>query len=292
MQQATVINPFDAEFKAHAFPAYARLRSAEPVYRLTSLPDGAPIWLVLGYEEGQSVLKDYHRFANDPRAAMTAEQATALLAEATAGLSGEEQQAAVARDQRVAPPPRPQRSTRPTIRGCASWSPQSFTPRFVEGLRPRVQQIADDLLDAIERQAGATGGRETDLIAAFAFPLPITVISEMLGVPTADQDKFRVWSNAFVRCSPAARPTPLHREHARLRQLPAAALRRQAPPPRRRPGQRAGPGRVRRRRPDRERSPLDGLPADHRRPRDDGQPDRQRPARPLRAPGAVGAAEA
>jgi cytochrome P450 len=205
MQQATVFNPFDAEFKAHAFPAYARLRSAEPVYRLTS-PDERAIWLVLGYEEGQSILKDYHRFANDPRAAMTAAQTTALLAEATAGLSGEERQQWLQINELLfrhvlsADPPDHSR-----LRKLVA---QSFTPRFVEGLRPRVQQIADDLLDAIERQSRATGRRETDLIDAFAFPLPIAVISEMLGVPTADQDKFRAWSNAFVRFGPAVGRDP------------------------------------------------------------------------------------
>jgi cytochrome P450 PksS len=69
---------------------------------------------------------------------------------------------------------------------------KAFTPRMIEQLRPRIQQVADELLDAVQAQ-----GR-MDLIADFAFPLPITVISEMLGIPTADRLRFRSWSQTIV----------------------------------------------------------------------------------------------
>ena len=59
-------------------------------------------------------------------------------------------------------------------------------------LRPRVQAIADELLDAVEARG------EMDLAAEYAFPLPITVIAELLGVPTADQERFRAWSDAII----------------------------------------------------------------------------------------------
>jgi cytochrome P450 len=79
---------------------------------------------------------------------------------------------------------------------------KAFTARRVAGLRPRVAAITTSLLDAIEARAtapGETGGGETiDLIEAFAFPLPVTVICELLGVPTQDQAQFRRWSNAVV----------------------------------------------------------------------------------------------
>jgi cytochrome P450 len=79
---------------------------------------------------------------------------------------------------------------------------KAFTARRVAGLRPRVAAITTSLLDAIEARATAladTGGGETiDLIEAFAFPLPVTVICELLGVPTQDQAQFRRWSNAIV----------------------------------------------------------------------------------------------
>jgi cytochrome P450 len=69
---------------------------------------------------------------------------------------------------------------------------KAFTPKMVEQLRPRIQAIADELLDAVEDRG------ETDLSASYAFPLPITVIAEMLGVPHEDQDRFRRWSDAVV----------------------------------------------------------------------------------------------
>lgn len=70
---------------------------------------------------------------------------------------------------------------------------KAFTPRMIEQLRPRIQQITDELLDAVQSQ-----GR-MDLIADFAYPLPITVISEMLGVPPKDRKPFRAWTQAIVQ---------------------------------------------------------------------------------------------
>ncbi len=69
---------------------------------------------------------------------------------------------------------------------------KAFTPRAIELLQPRIQQIADELLDAVQDQG------QMDLIADFAFPLPITVISEMLGIPVKDQELFRTLSQAII----------------------------------------------------------------------------------------------
>jgi cytochrome P450 len=70
-----------------------------------------------------------------------------------------------------------------------------FTPRTVEALRPRVQQLVDEHLDA----ALATG-TDVDLISALAFPLPFVVISEMLGIPEGrDRSLLREWSGAVVK---------------------------------------------------------------------------------------------
>jgi cytochrome P450 len=69
---------------------------------------------------------------------------------------------------------------------------KAFTPRLVEGMRGRIQAIADALLDALEDKG------DIDLIDEYAFPLPVTVIAELLGVPVEDRDKFRQWSDAAV----------------------------------------------------------------------------------------------
>jgi cytochrome P450 len=70
-----------------------------------------------------------------------------------------------------------------------------FTPRTVEELRPRIQQLVDEHLDV-----ALAGGGEIDLIAGLAFPLPFVVISEMLGVPEGrDRAQLREWSGAVVK---------------------------------------------------------------------------------------------
>lgn len=76
------------------------------------------------------------------------------------------------------------------LRGLVS---KAFTPRMVEGLRPRVGAIVTELLDA----ALACG--EMDAVADFAYPLPVRIICDMLGIPPADQARFQQWSAALAR---------------------------------------------------------------------------------------------
>ena len=85
---------------------------------------------------------------------------------------------------------------------------KAFTPRMVEQLRPRIQEIADALIDSV-----AAAG-EMELVSEFAFPLPITVIAELLGVSVADRERFREWSGAVV--SPAFTPAGMERADALL----------------------------------------------------------------------------
>ncbi len=70
---------------------------------------------------------------------------------------------------------------------------KAFTPRVVESLRPRTQQVVDQLLDA------AVEAGEVDLVEAFAYPLPVRVICDLLGVPHEDHDRFKAWSGALAR---------------------------------------------------------------------------------------------
>jgi hypothetical protein len=68
---------------------------------------------------------------------------------------------------------------------------KAFTPRVVERMRPHIQQIVDELLDAVQRS-----GR-MDVIQDLAYPLPVTVILEMLGLPLEERDQFKKWSDDF-----------------------------------------------------------------------------------------------
>ena len=67
-----------------------------------------------------------------------------------------------------------------------------FSNRTVEALVPRIERIVSDLLDDLD------GAESFDLIDSFALPLPVTVIAELLGIPTADQRRFRTWTDAFL----------------------------------------------------------------------------------------------
>ncbi len=175
MSQPPRVDLFDPAFKADPYPTYARLRSSAPVYR-AALPDGRGVWLITRYEDVLAVLKD-HRFVKDWRGALTPEQLAQVppIPEVMKPLS---------QNMLDTDPPDHER-----LRALVS---KAFTPRLIERLRPRVQAISDGLLDAVQDRG------EMDLIDDYAFPLPITVIAELLGVPAEDRNNFREWSDAAV----------------------------------------------------------------------------------------------
>jgi cytochrome P450 len=147
------------------FPLFAEVRELGAVHAVT-LADGHDAWLVVGYEEARLALNDA-RLSKDMHAALAI--GGGVVAEGLPGPS-------FARHMLSVDPPDHSR-----LRRLVS---SAFTPRHVEGLRASVQAIIDDLLDDI-----ATAGPDArvDLIGAFAFPLPFTVICELLGVPEPDR---------------------------------------------------------------------------------------------------------
>ena len=147
------------------FPVFGKVRELGGVHAVT-LADGHPAWLVVRYEEARAALND-PRLSKDMHAALA--MGTGVVAE---GLPGP----AFARHMLSVDPPDHTR-----LRRLVS---AAFSPRRVEALRGRVQAIADDLLDDI---AAKGANNRVDLVAAFAFPLPFTVICELLGVPHADR---------------------------------------------------------------------------------------------------------
>jgi cytochrome P450 len=175
VSQPSQVDLFDPAFKANPYLTYARLRSDAPIYRVT-LPTGQGMWLVTRYEDVSAILKD-ERFVKDVRNAMTPEQLAQMppIPEVMKPLT---------RNMLDTDPPDHER-----LRALVS---KAFTPRLIERMRPRVQEIADALLDAVQDRG------EMDLIDDYAFPLPITVIAELLGVPVEDRNKFREWSDAAV----------------------------------------------------------------------------------------------
>jgi cytochrome P450 len=147
------------------FPVFAEVRELGAVHEVT-LADGHRAWLVVRYDQARAAL-------NDPRLSKDMHAALATGADLVAeGLPGP----AFARHMLSVDPPDHTR-----LRRLVS---AAFSPRRVEGMRLRVQTIVDDLLDELALQGADS---RADLVAAFAFPLPFTVICELLGVPEPDR---------------------------------------------------------------------------------------------------------
>jgi cytochrome P450 len=176
MAQSVVGDPVSPAAKCNPYPAYAHLRASQPVH-CVMLPNGRRRWLITRYADAERALCDPRLVKTRPVDDLPDE-------------------------------------VRPLVRSLISADPpdhtrlralvrKAFSPRLVERLRPRIQQIADELLDAV-----LPAGR-MDLIDDYALPLPIMVISELLGIPSADSAQFRAWSNAFVADEPFSTGEPL-----------------------------------------------------------------------------------
>jgi cytochrome P450 len=174
------LNIVSAEFKANPFPLFASLRERKPVLR-THLPDKTktPVWLLTRYEDVNALFKD-ERFSKNRRSVLTSEQL---------------------RRMPWVPP-----MFRPLERNMLDLDPpdhtrlralvhKAFTPRLIEQMRARVQTLAFELLEKV------AGRGSMDLINDYALPLPMTIITEILGVPTSDRHKFHKWSKAVVSLS-------------------------------------------------------------------------------------------
>ncbi|WP_086668972.1 cytochrome P450 [Lentzea kentuckyensis] len=147
-------------------PTYERLRRDEPVSRVT-YPFGGEGWLVTSYEETKFVLGD-SRFSRARTINQDVPRMQPLIAPGGSILThdGEDHS---------------------RMRRLVS---KAFTVRRIEELRPRAQQITDELLDRLDNPG--------DLVEGFTMPFPITVICELLGVPFEDRDEFRKWSNQVL----------------------------------------------------------------------------------------------
>ena len=166
-------------FRATTHETYAAMREHDPILRQAGLDGETPIWFLTRYEDVVAMLLDDERFVLDPALALTPEELEA--------------------QQSPIPPELNELINRHVLttdgddhRRLRRLVAKAFTPKMVEQLRPRIQVIADGLIDDIEEKG------EADLVDSYAFPLPIIVIAELLGIPAVDRDRFRVWSNTFV----------------------------------------------------------------------------------------------
>ncbi|MGP8304404.1 cytochrome P450 family protein [Streptomyces inhibens] len=164
------LGAYGRAFTTDPYPYYAKLRAQGPVHHVR-IPSGQELWLVVGHDAVRAALTD-PRLNKDWL---------------SAGLQSEAgDESALFTNMLDADPPHHTR-----LRKLVA---KEFTSRRVEALRPRVQQITDELLDAM---LAAPDGR-ADLVEGLAFPLPMTVICELIGVPSMDREAFRAWSNELV----------------------------------------------------------------------------------------------
>ncbi len=163
MAEQFQFDPFDERTRRNPFPLYAQARREHPVGR----HEGLPVVSVFRYDDIQAILRDPSTWSN------------------------------------VFPPPPgftrpdhlppsmlmldPPEHTR--LRGLVQ---QAFTPRRVRELEPRIEAIAEQLASDLVTRGTA------DFVATFAYPLPVVVIAEMIGVPAEDRELFRHWSDALV----------------------------------------------------------------------------------------------
>jgi cytochrome P450 len=160
------------------YPIYSLLRTVRPVMEMP-IPDysGPGVWMLTRYREVEQSLRDARLSVERMRAPLIRDNLERLP-------SFIRQSAQNMRSMLVMDPPDHTR-----VRKLVG---QAFTPRRVAQLRPRIEQILEDLLAGVERDGGM------ELIHDLAEPLPAIVIAELLGVPAEDHRQFREWSSALV----------------------------------------------------------------------------------------------
>jgi cytochrome P450 len=197
--QPITLNIADPHFATNAYDIYADLRAKGPVARVlldsgeaspnnaAQFRSGGETFFVTHYDEVVATLLDA-RFAVNPRTVLTAEELQRL--------------------------PQPSEELRPLTSSLIMLDPPdhtrmrklvqpSFTGKAMEALRGTIEQIVSDCLEQAERAAAERGevapNRQMDLIAAFAYPMPVTVISDLLGIPRADRETIRGWTENLLR---------------------------------------------------------------------------------------------
>ena len=175
MSKTPDIDLTDPRFKANPYLVYDQLRTETPVVRI-SIGFGYKAWLVTRYDDVVLALKD-QRFTKDVYKAPKR------------GFFRKEMLFAWMFGPFIKHMLNADEPDHTRLRGLVQ---KAFTARFVESLRPRIESLSEELLDRV-----AARGR-MDIMRDFALPLPVTVITEMLGVPTADRGRFVSWITTIL----------------------------------------------------------------------------------------------
>jgi cytochrome P450 len=183
----------DPAARTNPYPFYHRLREEAPIYRSETIGAyGNALWLISGFEECSAVLKDWKHASRDLR----------KVDKSNGGPPGNQNLPKVMQFLMDAmlniDPPEHNRVRRLVSR--------AFTPQAIEGLKPNIEAFVNERLDVLEGQ-----GR-CELISDLAYPLPGTIVSDMMGIPEEDRLQMKEWSNLAAR---QAMVNPLPDEVAR-----------------------------------------------------------------------------
>lgn len=161
---------FSQQFYQNPYDYYKKIRPHQPFAKVKMLNEGHSTWMAFTYKAAEAVLKD-NRFIKDMRTVFPDEMT-------------DENLPPIAQSMLFVDPPDHHR--------LRSLVQSGFTPKRIEKLRGRIEEIARE-------QAKLMSNKGTvDFINAYAFPIPIRVICELLGIPSEDQLDFQRWSNALV----------------------------------------------------------------------------------------------
>lgn len=210
---ADPLTPMSPDFLQNPYPTLDKVRAECPVL----WSEKGKYWLVTRFAEGNSILRDLHYEKEGMKPPMT----ISLLLHLIPGAS--ELTNSVGHWMLRKDPPDHTR-----LRTLVN---KAFTPSTVKELRPRIQELTDQLLD----EAAAKG--EIELVSEFAFVLPVTVIAELLGIPAKDRDLFHRWSKTLTEIlepRPSINPQRLTKASAANHEMieylrPLVAERRKAP---------------------------------------------------------------
>jgi hypothetical protein len=181
-----VFNPMLGPARAWPYPLYRRLRERDPVHHSRAIRG----WFLFRHADCEALLRDARLSADDRNYVDFPRMRRWAIEDGLVDPNAPEDPTMLRSD--------PPDHTR--LRGLVS---RAFTPRAVERLRARVETLTDELLSAAGRQG------TFDVIGDFAVPLPVTIIAEMLGIPSEDRALFKRWSDHLVGfLDPLASPGP------------------------------------------------------------------------------------
>jgi hypothetical protein len=178
------------KFVTNPHPLYRWLRDNEPVRR----DPLAPVWILTRYDDVAMLMRE-PKFRKDPFAS----ERLPKMAREQLGLDGNARSEVETVSMLFLDPPEHTR-----VRGSFV---RAFTPRTLSDLRPKIERMTSDCLDAAAKRG------QMDLIADLAYPMPVMVIAELLGFPARDYSRIKKWSDDFA-ASLSLRPTPAHQAAA------------------------------------------------------------------------------